>query len=120
MDNPYIVELSPTSPAAPGNSIVTVSDGLNPYRSCLIWTRQQGATGGALDIYIQVLMNKVSPQKWMDYAHFTQRAAAAAAVENSLVLCKEGQPQTPAITIVGSDLTPALAAGSVVGGDWGF
>lgn len=119
MDNPLVIELSPITPAAPGNLVVPVSDGLNPYRSAMIWAQLVGATGGPLDVYIQSQINKTGTLKWVDIAHYAQKAAAAAATEHLIVLAREGQASS-GIVAVGSDLTPALAANTVVGGDFGY
>lgn len=73
-----------------------------------------GATGGTLDVYIQT-----SPDlgtTWVDWAHFPQLAAGAAAIKYAFTVSKGSQLLTP--TVVGVNNSPALAVNTVVGG-WG-
>jgi hypothetical protein len=65
----------------------------------------QGATGGTLDLYLQT-----SPDggtTWIDYVHFTQLAAAAAATTKRFGTTRHVQP---ALTAVGTGNSPALAS----------
>lgn len=121
MDSPLSVEVTvpSTQLVAPGTLIVPVSDGLNPYRAMMVWARLQGLTGGTLDVYIQAQINRIGTIKWVDYAHYAQQAAGGAANEKLITVAREGGNSNGIIT-VGSDSTPALAANTIVGGDFGY
>jgi len=104
-----------TSPGAPGTVAQPPTPGLGAYKSLSIFSTLQGATGGTLDVYLQY-----SPDggtTWVDYAHFPQLAAGAAAASRVWNVTKEAQQTT--LTSVGTGTSPALAANSIVGGDWG-
>ena len=73
-----------------------------------------GATGGTLDVYIQTSPN--GGTTWFDYAHFTQLTNGNAAVRYAFAVSPSGL-LTP--SVVGINLTPALAAGVCIGGAWG-
>lgn len=71
-------------------------------------------TGGTLDLYVQT-----SPDDgahWFDAVHFAQSAAAASAANYVATVSSISQPATAAPVAVGSGLTPALAAATVVQG----
>jgi hypothetical protein len=106
-----------TSPASATTAVIGAPlTGLGPYRSILILATIQGGTGGTLDLYLQA-----SPDggtTWVDYAHFAQLAAAAAQVNRLVTVSKAGNSGAAPVT-VGTGLTPALAASTVVGGDFG-
>lgn len=107
--------LSGASPAAAGAAVGVTVTGLGAYRSLSVYANLQGATGGTLDVYLQY-----SPDggtTWVDYTHYAQLAAAAAATALVFAVSRAGQQTT--ITTVGTGLTPALAADTVVGGGWG-
>lgn len=107
---------SDTSPAAAGTAVSASKAGaLQRFGALTIIATLTGATGGTLDVYLQV-----SPDAgvtWYDYAHFAQLAAGAAAITKVITVSRAGQ-QT-GIPTVGTDLSPALAANAVVGGDFG-
>lgn len=99
---------------APGT--VIVDPRANLYDSVAwikILAELQGITGGTLDVTIQDSADGV---KWLDYVHFPQIAAAAAAIKYSY------EPAFPnAITVIGTATDPAtptvvLAAGASRGG----
>ncbi len=106
-----------TSPAAASTVAVAACGGFGTYDTLTFVATITGATGGALDVYIQHSPDGVT---WYDYVHFTQASAAAGAVTyacnpaltNSIVTI--GAPTTPAATTP----TPALAAGLCAGGAW--
>lgn len=109
-------DLSFTSQAAANTTAQTPVLNLGAFRSLQIFANIQGATGGTLDIYIQV-----SPDggtTWVDYIHYSQLAAAAAAIQR-LVTVTKGTNSGAAPVTVGINATPALAANTVVGGDFG-
>jgi hypothetical protein len=70
-----------------------------------------GATGGALDVYIQ---RKVASDVWRDWIHFTQATAGAAAAHYQFMVT--GELTTITAGNGGTDSTPSvsLAAGSFV------
>jgi hypothetical protein len=73
-----------------------------------------GATGGVLDVYIQVAGPDLV---WRDAVHFPQLAAGAATVNYACSLTSRGQAATTdAPVVVGTGTTPALAANTVAQG----
>lgn len=109
------IDLSFTSRSDAGTTAGTATTDLGRYRSMLVYASLQGATGGTLDVYLQG-----SPDggtTWVDLVHFAQLAAGAAALYRVCAISKAGQQTT--LTAVGTGSSPALAAGTVVGGDWG-
>lgn len=109
--------ISATSPAAPGTglgtSVVTLGGQLDDCDALIFYASLVGATGGALDVYIQHYVNGV----WLDYAHFTQLAAGAAASKVYFATSKAAA--VAFTTTVGNGTTPALAANALVGGPVG-
>lgn len=107
--------LSFTSPTAAGTVAQAPVVGLGPYKTMSLYAQLTGATGGTLDIYLQY-----SPDggtTWVDWGHFAQIAAGAAAINRALGFAKDVQQLTA--QTVGTGTSPALAAGTFVGGDWG-
>ncbi len=109
------VDLTATSPASATTTAQTAVTGIGQYRSMMIFATIQGATGGTLDIYLQASPDNGTT--WIDYAHFPQLAAAAAAINRVWVVSKSGQQTT--LTAVGTGTSPALAVNTIVGGEWG-
>jgi len=87
---------------------------LQNYDALSIRATLTGATGGTLDVYLQT---SVDGTEWRDYAHFAQLADGAAVATYGFSVSRSGQQTS--ITAIGKDLTPALAANSVLGGDFG-
>lgn len=112
---PTTIDLSFTSASAAGTVAQAPATGLGPYRSLMIYAALTGATGGTLDIYLQ--MSPDSGTTWIDFLHFAQIAAAAAIIYRAWPLTKIAAVATP--VTIGTGTTPALAANSTVGGDWG-
>jgi hypothetical protein len=104
-----------TSPASATTVAQTPVTGLGPYRSMVVFANIQGGTGGTLDIYIQ--FSPDGGTTWVDYAHFAQLAAGAAAITRAFAVSKSGQQTT--LQTVGTGTSPALAASTIIGGDWG-
>lgn len=115
------LKLSETSPAAAGTVVgATTIAGLDKFDSLLIYAALQGAAGGTLDIYLQTLVHSTGDSAngfWVDYAHFPQLAAGAAATKR--VWCVTRHAQQTSLTTVGIDASPALAANTILGGEWG-
>lgn len=111
--------ISGTTPAAASTAVVGVPAVFATFEdmpeSLDVEAALVGATGGTLDLYLQT-----SPDggtTWVDYAHFAQLAAGAAASFVRFGVARHAQQTT--ITTVGRALVPALAVGTVVGGPFG-
>ncbi len=107
--------ITDTSPAAPGTAAGDVAGGLDRYDSLTIIATLQGATGGTLDVYLQ--MSPDGGTTWIDYAHYPQLAAAAVSSIRTWTVSRAAEQKT--LTTVGSGTSPALAANTIMGGDWG-
>lgn len=104
-----------TSPSSASTAIIGSPVGnLDDYSSLMVVAVIQGATGGTLDLYLQT---SVDGSNWYDYAHFAQLSAAAAQITRAFTVSRHGQQTT--ITAIGSGTSPALAAGTVIGGEFG-
>lgn len=104
-----------TTASSGGTVAQTAVTGLGDYNSMTVYASLAGPTGDTLDVYIQ--FSPDGGTTWVDYAHFAQQAAAAAA--NYKVFSVSRASQQTTIQTVGTGTTPVLAAGTVVGGDWG-
>lgn len=114
-----------TSPAAASTVVSSqpVQNSTSPYPAGVaspiddadalgIFAELVGATGGTLDVYVQI-----SPDgglNWSDMVHFPQLAAAAAAVKYSASISLFSNITTPVVT--GKNLVPAIAVNTVVNG----
>jgi hypothetical protein len=114
-----------TSPAAPGTVVSTqpVQNVTSPYANGVaspindadaldVAADLVGATGGTLDVYLQV-----SPDgglNWYDCIHFPQVAAGGAAIKYRAPVSLFTNITTP--VVVGKNLSPALAVNTVVNG----
>ena len=103
-----------TSPAAAGTETVGNIQTLTPYRSIILAAELAGATGGPLDVYLQVRANTAA---FYDWVHFPQ-IAAGASVAYYLIAASRGA-QSSGITLVGRGTTPVIADNTFVGGDFG-
>lgn len=122
-----ILVFNETSPSAPGtiasSQVVSGTAGpsgvatqqLDDYQALSFEVVLMGATGGTLDVYVQNSPDMGS--SWYDYIHFAQLAAGAGTFRY-VASCASGA-QNLALQTVGFNLTPALAAGTAVGGAWG-
>jgi hypothetical protein len=115
------LDLSGTSPAGASATVVdaTSATQIGLYSTCSFMATVQGATGGTLDIFVQTrFKQKAAPGFfWVDTAHLTQLAAAAAQTTVAFTLTR-WSPTTSAITAnlnIASG-TPLLAAATVVPG----
>ena len=119
---------SETTPAAAGTAAssqpVSSSDGhlasgvagyLNDAESIDVFADLVGATGGTLDVYLQVSPDG-NGAEWYDALHFPQLASGASAISYRASLSKFTQPTSAAPVVVGKGLSPALAATTVVQG----
>jgi hypothetical protein len=114
-----------TSPAAPGTAASSqpvagagsnfptgVAAPMQDYEAVDVIAELKGATGGTLDVYLQI-----SPDdggSWFDVVHWPQLSAGAAAVTYQSPLSNATTTSTP--VVVGKNLSPALAANTVVNG----
>lgn len=98
------------SAAAIGNPI----RGLARYDAIQIVCNVEGISGETLDLYLQSSWDNGTT--WLDWAHLPQLAAGASATIYSISVPQMG---ATGITEIGSGSSPALAAGSVLGGAWG-
>lgn len=130
MGNPYYtadlpLTMTGASPSAPSTVAGTEATGLLLYGlarfdAIKIEASLVGHTGGTLDVYLQVShnYNPINPSEpsveWVDYCHFAQLAAGAAALTWNV-----DPALTNTIVAVGKNTTPALAAGVCAGGFWG-
>jgi hypothetical protein len=114
---------SETSPAAPGtatssqpiqnSTLAGVATPIDDFAVIDILAQLKGATGGVLDVYIQVA---TATGVWRDAAHFPQLASGAAAVNYQCCLTTRGQAASDAPVVVGTGTTPALAANTIAQG----
>src|SRR5690348_6986332 len=113
----FPIDFTATSPNAASTVAQTPVIGLGRFDCIAIEVTLLGATGGTLDVYLQVSHDWnpiLATGTFFDYVHFTQLAAGAAAISYRV-----DPALTNSITTVGKNTTPALAAGSVAGGFWG-
>lgn len=75
----------------------------------------QGATGDTLDVYLQASWDNGTT--WFDIGHFAQLAAAAAVTTKTVTYAREQQNTTT--VAIGSGASPALAANTFLGGEFG-
>lgn len=104
--------LQETSPAVQGTVVGTkIVGSLGGFGAVSFVAEIQGATGGALDVYLQSSFDDGAT--WWDYAHFTQLAAAAPVVRYRFAATLHGNA---VISAVGKNGSPALAGLTVVAG----
>ena len=127
-------QFNETSPAAAGtvasSQVVTgslaanvqagVAGWVDDYESIDLAIDLQGATGGSLDVYVQISPNNGA--HWYDIIHFPQVLAGAALVHYQVPLSQATNTLTA--TQVGKDLSPALGlvsgiVGAVINGAFG-
>lgn len=89
--------------------------GLGNYPDITVTADLVGATGGTLDVYVQRWDQEIASGagNWVDWIHFPQLAAGAAAIRYAV---NAAQVASSGITAVGVGLTPALAANTATGG----
>lgn len=107
--------LSATSPNSPSTAAAATALGFQTAKAITVIATLQGATGGVLDVYLQTSFD--GGTTWHDFAHFPQLAAAAASTTKIWHVARESTQTT--LTTVGTGLSPALAANTIVGGCWG-
>lgn len=110
--------LSATSPAAPSTAAgpkaapdptADVNVDLSRYEIDGVVAELVGATGGTLDVYLQ--FSPDAGVTWVDWLHFAQLAAGAAAVKTAVAMHK---PTAYSATTVGEGTAPALPAAALV------
>ncbi len=112
-----------TSPSAASTKAIQtqIIGGLEALDAMKIVTVFQGATGGDLDIYLQVGMKDATNGDdttitWVDYARWTIAAGAASATK--LYSVSRQTERLTGLTVAIGD-TPAIATNTVSGGDFG-
>ncbi len=111
-----------TVPATASTTTLDTSgilSGLDAIDSMLIVASLVGVTGGTLNLYLQVSdsVDAAGSPVWIDYLAFTQLADGASSVVKAYSVSRHAQQLTA--TTVGIGDTPALAAGTILGGDFG-
>lgn len=109
-----VFPIADTTPAAASTVVGSSVTGLSEYPFLRVDADLVGATGGALDVYLQRL---VAPGYWTDWLHFAQLASGASAIRYS-VIATPGLSTTITTSNKGSDVTPAvsLAPATFLGG----
>lgn len=112
------IAITGTSPAAAGRAVIGKQVGnIESYDDVVVVASLVGATGGTLDIYLQRL---VDTNLWVDWIHFPQLAAGAAAVKYSAASMPPAAATAVVVGTSADDVTsgaaPALAANTVVAG----
>lgn len=126
MISPYIfAETSPSSAATAASSqaITQVSGGYPPgvaaplddSDACDVAADLVGATGGTLDVYMQ--MSPDGGPNWYDIIHFPQLANGAAAIKYQAPISLFTNLTQP--VVVGKNLAPALSSNTIVNGAYG-
>lgn len=105
---------SPNTPSTTAGPETKEAERLAGYSSMRIEATLQGATGGALDVYLQVSYDNGA--SWSDYCHFATVAAGAAAATFGVSVTRSNGS---ALAVVGKNTSPALAAGTCRDGEWG-
>jgi hypothetical protein len=113
-----VVLFTGTSPTAAAGCLVSAPQiGFSGDKAVTFIADVIGATGGTLDVGVQHSPDGVT---WYDYVHFSQLAAAAAAI-----VYHYSPALNDSITTIGkyvlapaSNTTITLANGSVAGGHW--
>lgn len=117
--------LTATSPATATTEVSNHVGGLDRYDSLLIYSELTQATGGVLDVYIQTLLHATGQSAsgtWVDYAHFPQLTAGSTVFKRVWTVSRHAQQTsltTVGATAYGVTPVPALAANTILGGDWG-
>ena len=87
-------------------------NGFDSVCGILEFTGVGGGMGGTLDVYVQSSWDEGTT--WFDFVHFTQFASGAASST-----AKFSSDVLNTITTIGKNTSPALAANSCAGRDWG-
>lgn len=103
-------EIAGNAPSSATSASVGEADGLQDTPVLGVTAKIAGNTGGVLDVYIQRW--DVALGEWIDWAHFPQISAGAAAARYFIA----APAQAVTIQTVGADSSPSIAANSCVGG----
>jgi hypothetical protein len=109
--------------AVPATASTTTLDtsnalsGLHVFDSMLIVASLVGVTGGTLNVRLQVASGSETTPTWVDYLSYAQLADGAAALTVAYSVSRQAQLLTATAVAVGD--VPALAAGTILGGDFG-
>lgn len=111
-----VFTISETSPAAASTAVgTTVVRGLAKFPFIRLDAALVGATGGALDVYVQ---REILPNVWADWIHYTQLAAGGAAVKWTAIVGPGVSTALTGVFGIGTTAAPgvALAANTFTGG----
>jgi hypothetical protein len=103
-----------TSPSTTTTEYEEMFKGFAAFDCVSLFADIASPTGAAVDVFVQ---NSADGTTWYDYVHFTQSAAAAAAVKYLYVPALSGSIQTIGSGTVAS-AAPVLSSGSVANGAW--
>jgi hypothetical protein len=98
--------------SAGSNFLQGVAGPMSDYDAVDVIADLQGATGGSLDVYLQISPD--DGQNWYDIIHFPTISAGAAVKSYQAPISNSTVTNTP--ILVGKNLNPALAGGTVVNG----
>lgn len=112
-------KITGTSPAAASTAVLSgaaTASQLDKYDAFTVVADLVGATGGTLDVYVQRrLLLADGTSVWVDWIHFPQLAAGAAAVRYTVAPVANNT-----IVATGLNGTPALASNTCTGGHPGL
>lgn len=114
------------SPAAPGSALLAASGSgtirlgqiaaqMDQYESMSVLATLAGATGGPLDVYLQI-NHDGNETAWVDIAHWSQLAAGAVAATTIWSTSRWNQSAAAAPIATGD---AAMAPNTFVQGEWG-
>ncbi len=106
------VDTSPAEASTVVSSVLTLV-GLDRFESIAVIGILTQATGGVLDVYLQMF----DGVDWIDYIHFPQLAAGSTTLIKWYTATRTLRNATAIAT--GRNTTPALAADINLGGDFG-
>jgi len=113
---PLLATLTATSVAGAVTVIQTtgLAECLDAYPQLMLRASIAGSAGGTTDVYLQ---SRHGSADWIDVAHFPQVAAGGATVLYAAQLDRSAFALAP--LVIGTAITPALAANTVRPGDFG-
>ncbi|GAC1576963.1 MAG: hypothetical protein NVS3B7_10080 [Candidatus Elarobacter sp.] len=117
---------SGTTPAAPGSALLPITGSgtlqggnvaaqMDQFESMSVLAILQGATGGTLDVYLQ-MNHDGNGTAWTDIAHWPQQSAAAASTTFVWNTSRWNQAAGAGSTATGD---ASLAANTFIQGEWG-
>lgn len=115
---PLLATMTVTAPAGGAGGATTLgtvlAQCLDAHTHLTLSASIVGSAGGTTDVYVQ---SRHGTADWIDLVHFPQVAGGGATVLYRVSLSRDGSVAAP--VVVGIAGTPALAANTVVPGDFG-